>query len=157
MLKIPTKISIWLSIVFTVAFMCIIIFGSCIMPQFVNGLILMEEAHGYFGNIHPNDETLLHVCAYCILAVAAVADVLLFILLIRVGKGEVFTQKSVAIIRAVSWCCMLEAALFFVVAFSFILSFIVSMAALFLAIVVRVVKNVIEQATIIKLENDLTV
>ena len=135
----------------------IIIFGFCVMPQFVDGLILMQENFGFHGQISANTENLLLVCAYLILSVAAIADVLLFVLLRRVSRGDVFTKVSVAIIRAVSWCCMLESMLFLVVAFSFILSAIVSMAALFLAIVVRVVKNVIEQATVIKQENDLTV
>ena len=157
MLKIPVKVSIWLSIAFTIAFMFLIIFGAFVMPDFANGLILMEESYGFHGEISDNTQTLVIVCAYFVLGVAAVADVLMFVLLRRVSRGEVFTQKSVAIIRAVSWCCMLESLLFLLIAVCFIMSAIVAMAALFLAIVVRVVKNVIEQATVIKQENDLTV
>ena len=157
MLKIPVKFSIMLSLAFTVIFMFMIIFGLAVMPQLVNNLILMEESFGFLGNISNNSEAVVLICAYLILVVAAVADILLFILLKRVNRGEVFTFKSVEIIRAVSWCCMLESLLFFALAFWFIISVVIVMAALFLAIVVRVVKNVIEQATIIKQENDLTV
>lgn len=157
MLKIPVKTSIWLSIVFTAVFMILIVFGLCILPEFVNSLILMEENLGSHGDLTENNEAVILTCAYLILIVAAVADVLLFVLLRRVSRGEVFTLKSVAIIRFVSWCCVFESLLFLVLALFFILSSIVSMAALFLAIVVRVVKNVIEQATVIKQENDLTV
>ena len=81
----------------------------------------------------------------------------MFLLLLRVRAGNVFTMKSVALIRGVSWCCMLLGLIFGLLGIYFQLAFIVAFAGIFLGICLRVTKNVIEQATIIKSENDLTV
>ena len=56
-----------------------------------------------------------------------------------------------------SWCCFLLCLLFGILGIFFLLSFAVAFIAVFLGLCLRVVKNVIEEATQIKDENDLTV
>lgn len=68
-----------------------------------------------------------------------------------------FTPASVALIRGVSWCCFLLCLVFGVLGKYFLLAYVVALAAVFLGLCLRVVKNVIEEATEIKMENDLTV
>lgn len=100
----------------------------------------------------------LLITLYAMLIVAAIADVLLLRLLLRVKRRLVFTPESVSLIRAVSWCCFALAALSAQAGFwlSFLL-FALALAAALLGLCLRVVKNVIEEATAIKAENDLTV
>ena len=89
----------------------------------------------------------------------AVADVFLVRLLLLVKGGQVFTSRAVGYLRTISWCCFLECALF--IAEGLFLKIGVSTAlffcAGFLGLVLRVVKNVIEEATAIKAENDFTI
>ena len=83
--------------------------------------------------------------------------VLIIKLLNRVNRGEVFTEKSVSIIRGISWCCIGVSPLFFTLGFFFVIFFVISFLTAFLGLIVRAVKNVMEDATQIKYENDLTV
>ncbi|MBO7737139.1 MAG: DUF2975 domain-containing protein, partial [Clostridia bacterium] len=78
-------------------------------------------------------------------------------LLLRVRKGLVFTPKSVSYIRFISWMCVLLAAIVLVAQYFHAAAFIIALAMSVLGLSLRVVKNVIEAATEIKNENDLTV
>jgi hypothetical protein len=85
------------------------------------------------------------------------ADCLLLRLLLRVKKGLVFTETSVALIRGISWCCILLCIFFGILGLYFQLSYIVAVLGVFLGVCLRVCKNAFEEATAIKNENDLTV
>ena len=79
-------------------------------------------------------------------------------LLLRVREGKVFTAESVGLISGISWGCYLVAGVFCGLAayFTFV-ALLVAFVAAFLGLCLRVVKNVIEEATEIKAENDMTV
>lgn len=94
---------------------------------------------------------------YGLMTFAAAACVLLIFLLCRVRRGQVFTAESVALLRAVSWCCMGAALLLLLGAIFFPLLLAAGAAAALLGLCLRVMKNVLEEATAIKSENDLTV
>ena len=154
MLKISKKASVNLSLILSTLFFIGLIVGAVAMPTFVNSMIDLI----YNGNTFPAfDKALCLLAAYLILAVCMVADCVIFALLKTVKDDNVFTPKSVALIRAISWCCFLVGALFLAVGYYFELAFLIAFAAMFLGLCIRVVKNVIEQATEIKCENDLTV
>ena len=95
--------------------------------------------------------------AYSILAVALLADILLFLLLLRIRSNLIFTDASVTLIRGVSWCCFLLGILLGGLVYYFPIILIAAFAAVFLGLCLRVVKNVMEEATRIKTENDFTV
>ncbi len=157
MIKISSKASTNLSLALSVVFFIAIIFGAVIMPFFVEMLVGTPEEiieRPFF--ISEGKEIILAV-AYLILAAAMVADILLFVLLLRVKNEQVFTETSVALIRGVSYCAFVIGALFVVLGYYFKLAAVVAVAAIFLGLCLRVVKNVIEKATEIKNENDLTV
>jgi len=91
------------------------------------------------------------------------AIVSLLMLLHGIRKGEVFTRRNVRLLRLISWC-------FVFVALASLYPFAVegnltiftpllfiTFAAAFLAVILRVVKNVMEQATLLREENDLTI
>lgn len=157
MLRISRKASVGLSLVMTVIFFAVIVAGAIIMPTLVEMLIDTPDNIGSRDQINDSGRNLVLVVAYLVLAVAAVADIFLFLLLRRVRAGEVFTGRSVALIRGVSWCCILFGLLFAVLGYYFQLALAVGFAALFLGVCLRVVKNVVEQAVELKQENDLTV
>jgi len=156
MFKIPSRTSVFLSLALSVALFCVCIFGAFFMPEIADMLVEAKNSMPY-ENISEQGRTVLVILGYIALCVIVLADALLFCLLLRVRNSKVFTAKSVALIRSISWCCILLCLVLCGISVYFALSLVVALAAAFLGLCVRVVKNVIEQATEIKSENDLTV
>ena len=156
MLKIKHKHSITLSIALSVIFF--IVCGVCavLMPWITNLLIDARRAVSY-DEITNTGRIVVLVLAYLVLLTAVTANFLLLNLLLRVKKGEVFTEKSVALIRGVAWCCFFISGVFCILGFYFHIVFILAFVSLFLGLCLRIVKNAFEEATEIKSENDLTV
>ena len=101
---------------------------------------------------------------YLALLPVVVADILLIRLLGNVRRAEIFTPSAVSKLRGISWCCFAECLILLGGGVSFYKLFILPRAflviafiAAFLGIVLRVVKNVIEEAVAIKSENDYTI
>ena len=153
MLKINTKNSIFLSICFSIIFFIFCVAFSFVLPYFVNYILHLPR----ITIVNKTDLIFIYVLGYTVIAVMMFADIKLYKLLKRVRKNQIFTDKSVSLIRGVSWCCIILCFLFFLLGIYFRLAFIVSLVAVFLGLCLRVVKNVIEQAVEIKSENDLTV
>ena len=78
-------------------------------------------------------------------------------LLANIKRKEVFTARNVKHLRVISWCSFAVSAVSFVSGFYYLLFLIIAVAAAFFGLILRVVKNVIEQAVIIKNENDFTI
>ncbi|MBQ4576283.1 MAG: DUF2975 domain-containing protein [Firmicutes bacterium] len=98
---------------------------------------------------------LISLLACCVPALGALFW--LHKLLTNIAGEHVFTDDNVSLLRRISWCCFL-AALITVIAARFYLVFgVISIAAAFMGLILRVVKNVIQQAVIIKNENELTI
>ena len=152
MLKISKTASVTLSLILTAVFFAVLIFCLFIMPGFVR-LILPVSPR----TILSGDAALILITGYCVLLLAMLADYLLFRLLLLVRAGGVFSARSVALIRSVSWCAIAVSLLFLLMARYFPISLAIAFAAVLIGLCLRVVKNVIEEATAIKAENDLTV
>lgn len=152
MFKISSKKSIYLSIAMSVLLFIGILAGVIFMPRLVNILVSLKYDVETFG-AYPA----VQVLSYLILVIIALADTLLFALLLRVKSELVFTLQSVALVRSVSWCAIALGIVFTVLGFWFFISFALAFLCVFLGLCLRVVKNVIEQATEIKCENDFTV
>ena len=149
--RISRKASTALSLVLAGAFMVALFAAAFIFPIYVDALYIQARM------MMRLSRDLLLVIGYLALAVSAVADGLLIALLWRVRRSLVFTDESVAIIRRVSWCCFFIGLLLCVLGFYYVLCWVLCFAAVLLGLCLRVVKNVIEEATEIKNENDLTV
>ena len=78
-------------------------------------------------------------------------------LLGSIKRGEVFTKENVRSLRAVSWCCVGAALLCAVSAFYYPSFLLVAVAAGFMSLIVRIVKNVFQQAIAMQSELDLTI
>lgn len=157
MLKISNKLSINISLAVAALFMCACVFGAFIMPPLVEMLINLPDNIGNRGDISQQGRVFVLIMAYLMLLILSLADTFMIILLLRVKKSLVFTEKSIALIRGISWCCFAICVVFALLGIYFQLSFILAFFAIFLGISLRVVKNVIEEAAEIKSENDLTV
>ena len=158
MLKTSKKFSVILSITLSVTFFLVCVFLAAVMPFVADALITARDSiNPVFESVLTTDYTVILILAYLVLAVAMLADGLLFALLLRVYSEKVFTSISVGLIRGVSWCCFLICLIFCGLGLYFQLGYVVAFAAAFLGLCIRVVKNVIEEATEIKSENDLTV
>ena len=157
MLKIPSKISITISIGVSIMFFVLCIGLAFYMPEFARLMIQAVNDLG-ISCIEGVNEGIVLGLAYVALLFIALIDMLLFMLLMRVRAGNVFTSESVGLIRGISWGCYIVAGVFcgLSVYFTFV-ALLVAFVAAFLGLCLRVVKNVIEEATEIKSENDLTV
>ena len=152
MLRISKNASVTISLIMTGVFFAVLLFCLFIMPGFVR-LILPVSPRA----VTALDQALITAAGYCVLALAMLADYLLFRLLLLVRAGGVFTSRSVALIRGVSWCAIGVSLLFLFVSRYFLIALALAFTAVLLGLCLRVVKNVIEEATAIKAENDLTV
>ena len=154
MLKVSKNFSTILSLAIAV-FFCVV--GLFILPPLTQMLIDLPDNIGNRGDITQFGRSIVLISAYAIVLDMILADCLLFVLLLRVRKGLVFTPQTVALIRGVSWCCLGLCIPFGVLGIYFQLAWIVCLMAVFLGICLRVCKNAFEEATEIKQENDLTV
>ena len=101
---------------------------------------------------------LMAVRYFLLLIPVGVADGFLVKLLLLVRRRRVFTDKAVGYLRTISWCCFIEAGLCLITARPFFpVHYAAAFAAGFLGLVLRVVKNVIEEAVALKNENDFTI
>ncbi len=85
------------------------------------------------------------------------ASVCLHRLLRNLRRERVFEQENVTLLRAISWLCIAVGVVTLVSGFYYTSFFLVAAAAAFCGLIVRVVKNVFEQAIEIKTENDYTI
>jgi hypothetical protein len=99
--------------------------------------------------------TLRAFYACCPAGCAAIAALLR--LLHNIRAGRVFTRQNVGLLRLLSWCCAYVSLASFVAAFWYIPFGLFFGAAGFLAVILRVVKNVMAQATALREENELTI
>lgn len=157
MFRISRKLSIYLSLTICAVFFLVCVAGLFVLPSLTQMLMDLPDNVGSRGGVTQGGRTFVLAMAYFGLGAVLLADGLMFALLLRVRRGEVFTGGSVALIRAVSWCCFLLCAAFCGLGRWFRLAFMAAFAAVFLGACLRVVKNVIEEATEIKSEHDLTV
>ncbi len=152
MLKINKNTSTTLSVIATVIVLLVLVFCTFAMPWILRSYL--ELRHPHMIGVH---ETAILVITYTAILLAYPAVTVLLLLLQKVKCGEVFTEKAVTHLRFLSWCCIAEALIFLCLSKFFPLALALVFAALFMGLILRVVKNVIEEATAIKAENDFTV
>ena len=101
----------------------------------------------------------VRICAafYCCAGPAAVLLLSLDRLLAGISLGEVFTAGNIALLRRCSWCCMIVAAICLLFTAALFYFLLVAAAAAFIGLILRVIKNVFQQALALKEENDYTI
>ena len=78
-------------------------------------------------------------------------------LLGNLRRGEVFVLSNVSHLRAVSWCCACVSIICLGCCLYYLPFIFVAAAAGFMALIVRIVKNVFQQACAMQSELDLTI
>lgn len=139
------------SIIATFIFAALVIAACVLLP------ILIKI---YMGDAYMTDtgrKLALYICLYISGASGLVISYLLLRILFNIRKNVVFDRKNVRFARYISWCCFAICAAFFALGFFVRFSFVISFAAAFIGLIVRVAKNLLNEAVDIKEENDLTV
>lgn len=157
MLKISGKASVNLSLAISGGFFAVLAVVGVFIPSVAKALLKFPGEITSRVETTATDNILVLIAAYLILLLSLLANTLLFTLLLQVKGENVFSKKSIGLIRGISWCSIGVGVVFALLTYYFTLSSVIAFAALFLGLCVRVVKNVIEKATEIKNENDLTV
>ncbi len=81
----------------------------------------------------------------------------LYKLLNNIRKEEIFIHPNVKYLRVISWCCFIISTLTFIGGFFYLPLLFVAVAAGFVGLLLRIVKNVLQNAVEISEENDLTI
>ena len=79
------------------------------------------------------------------------------LLLCNLRRGVVFEQKNVRLLRIISWCCAGVSLAFLLLGTAHLFALLIGIAAAFFGLILRVLKNVFEQAIRIKQENVFTI
>jgi len=108
-----------------------------------------------------DDPAFLRVMAilfYCCCPAGWAAAAALLRLLHNIRGGRVFTRQNVKMLRLLSWCFIFVTLASLGATFTTYLPMLyVFLASGFMAVILRVVKNVMEQATIMREEQELTI
>lgn len=105
-------------------------------------------------------QELSSVFVYCFYPAAVFAGVMLYALLrllFNLKAGDIFVSQNVKLLKLVSLCCFIVGAITFVGGIFYMPFFFASAAGGFTGILLRVLKNVMENAVEIRAENDLTI
>ena len=155
MRKVSNRVSTSFSLILAYAVLVMLMFFGVALPFLMDYSPIMLEIKGYFAE--HNGETVFWCWIYALLVSGIVCCGALVMLLTRVRKGLVFSEKTVSIIRFLSYGCFFIAAICLAVVYYLHSAYLLTVAAGFLGLCLRVVKNVLSEATVIKTENDYTV
>lgn len=131
-----------------VAVLLFAIFLPKIMEVYIEGSPIYQQT----GEVIP-----LMVVMYLCCIPALIALTSLNALLANIRRGDVFVQANVKSLRIISWCCFAAAVFIACAVFYYVVFAAVAIVAAFFGLILRVVKNVIEEAVILKTENDFTI
>lgn len=97
------------------------------------------------------------ITLYCAVPFAVIALVCLDVLLRNIRKEQPFITQNVTMLRVISYCCFAEVLVFVYLAVLKPFAVVVMIACAFMGLILRVIKNVFEQAIRIREENDFTI
>ncbi len=97
------------------------------------------------------------ITLYCAVPFAVAALICLDVLLRNIRNGQPFVTQNVTMLRIISYCCFAEVLVFVYLAVLKPFTIVVLVACGFMGLILRVVKNVFEQAIKIREENDFTI
>ena len=142
--------SLRLTIVCTWLFMALLLAAVVFAPQI---------AYWYFSGRENSQFYCQLFCIVVYVSAAPSAVLLLYLnrLLSRIHKGEFFSEANIFSLSLISWCSFCVAIVTLLAGLFYLSFLLVAVAFAFIGLIVRVVKNVFEQALAIKEENDLTV
>ncbi|MGX8835617.1 DUF2975 domain-containing protein [Amedibacillus sp. YH-ame6] len=134
----------------------------CVKIFFIIGIIFCIGGYpftkAYIDYVQkPNAFYTILITGYVCLFLAFFIFALLHKLLKNIQNDVVFEEENTRHLRRLSWLCMGVAIVCAISSIGYIAFFLVSIAFAFIALILRVVKNVISEATLLKQENDFTI
>lgn len=141
--------SITLSIAFTTLFALAMLFLTVSIPWLVP--FLCEFLN------HENDVTFMMVVAYLAVPAGWGAVILLYKILFNINNKRVFVNENVKFLNILSWLCFYVGIVSAVASSRYVAFVFVSISAFFIGLIIRIVRNIIEEAIKLKEENELTI
>ncbi len=121
-------------------------------------IVAIPGARWFFGDIMRESTIRIMLTAFYVCCPAGwLALIFIMKILKNILAETVFTEKTVAYLRYLSWCCAFVAIAAAVCGLFYIPLFIFAFGAAFMMLILRVLKNVMAKATEIKSENELTI
>ncbi len=99
----------------------------------------------------------LLITVYACVIPAMIALFCLNRMLENIKRERIFIDTNVQDLRRISWCCFAVSGILLLSGYYYLLFLMIAVAAAFFGLILRVVKNVIEQAINLKEENELTI
>ena len=152
-----SKKSATLSIIVCFAFLAVLTAGLFFGPRAVSAWLTLYRGFDPNGEALSNLVRLFSVCFYPCAIFAYITLYSLLRLLFNIKKQEIFIYSNVKYLRRISWCCFAVAFITFAGGFFYLPFFFVAVAAAFVGLMLRIVKNVMQNAVEIKAENELTI
>ena len=146
------KKSVILSYVVCVVLLVFILLACSLAPFYLSeffGMLNIEE--------HSIKYNTFMWCLYPCSFFGIIAVLSLMAMLKRIFKEHPFCKQNVISLKVISICCFFVALVTFLGSFYCRTFIFIAVAAGFFGLILRVVKNVIQRAIEIQLENDLTV
>lgn len=151
------KRSVTLSIVVSFVFVAILTAAIFCGPWFVKTWFTVYRGWSENGEAMNNMLKLFCLCFYPCAVFAYITLYSLIKLLFNIKKDEIFINANVKYLRRISWCCFAVAAITLVGGIFYIPFLCVAVAAAFVGLMLRIVKNVMQNAVAISEENELTI
>ncbi len=121
-------------------------------------VVAVPGARWFFGDIVRDSTVRIMLTAFYVCCPAGwLALIFIMKILKNILAETVFTAKTVACLRYLSWCCAFVAIACAVCGLFYMPLFIFAFGAAFMMLILRVLKNVMAKATEIKSENELTI
>ena len=143
-----------LSRILAAAFTAFLVMLAFFVPYIAEWLEEVSDGLGIIGGrIYLPSMIIMYICD----ALGMWAIVELHILLHNITLNKIFVSQNTSYLRGISWACMLAGCAFAVMGLWRFLAVLPAFAAIMFGLIMRVLKNVFEEAVEIKSENDFTI
>ena len=151
------KNSVTLSLVVCYVLFGILTVGLFLGPWAVKMWLCLYRGFAENSAVLLYQQKLFACCFYPCSVFAYVTLYSLIRLLRNIQKEDIFIGQNVRYLRRISWCCIVVALLTLAAGVFYIPYSFLAVAAGFVGLMLRVVKNVMENAVQLKEENELTI
>lgn len=152
-----SKKSVTLSITVCLVFVAVLTFAVFFGPYCVELWLTLYRGFNKNGEALQGLIKIFKCCFYPSVIFAYTTLYCLIKLLFNIKKQEIFIIRNVTYLRIISWCCFAVALITLIGGFFYIPFLLIAVAAAFVGLMLRVVKNVMQNAVEIKEENELTI
>lgn len=151
------KRSVTLSIVVCFVFVAVLTLLVIVGPWLVRMWFSIYRGWNEYSFAMYDMITLFKVCFYPCAVFAYITLYSLIKMLFNIKNDKIFIAKNVKYLRLISWCCFIVAIITLVGGVFYIPYLFMAVAAAFVGLMIRIVKNVMQNAVAISDENNLTI